>query len=57
MEQNTNPQPTRQEQEAKQMKRDFVRAVFTNLFFLILLVALYFANREFGFLNKLMTKF
>lgn len=43
--------------EVSAMRRDFLKALLTNVFFLALLVALYFFNRTTGFLDKLTSRF
>lgn len=39
--------------EYAEIKKDVRKVVITNLIFLVLLVALYFLNRQYGFLDKI----
>ena len=53
-----NAQPEKmQNDEAKIMRHDFTKSLLINSFFLIALIALYFLNRQMGFLDKWISKF
>jgi hypothetical protein len=52
-----NQQVSHQEQEQRLIKRGFYKALIIDLVFVILLVALYFANRAYGFLDALAARF
>jgi hypothetical protein len=54
---NQHPQTAHQEQENRFMKRDFFKALIIDGVFVLLLVALYFANRAYGFLDALAARF
>lgn len=46
-----------QDAEARVMKRDFIKSLLVNSFFLVAIIALYVLNRKFGFLDSLANRF
>jgi len=52
-----NGKQSHQDAEARLMKRDFIKSLLVNGFFLLAIIALYILNRKFGFLDTLADKF